>query len=112
VFRITLYLDKTTDLPGAGVIFPRASLARVDAASIRTTFCVADDTTNPGLAPLNATTTAVTLNCLNPTALTLAPSDRFWLWTGVRLATSPTINVSARVFVEGTTVSPPRINPA
>ncbi|HET8759669.1 MAG TPA: fibronectin type III domain-containing protein, partial [Nitrospiria bacterium] len=107
VFRVTLYMDKTTDAAGAGVIYPRASVSKVDASAVRTTVCVADDATNPGLTPLTATTTALTFNCLNAAPVTLAVTDRLWLWTGVRLTTSPTINVSARLFVEGTTGSPP-----
>ena len=107
VFRVLLYMDQTTDAAGSGTIYPKAFLALVDSAGTRTTFCMADDATNPGLAPLTATTTAVTLNCLNAAPLTLTPSDRLWLWTGVRLATPPTINVSARLFIEGTAVQPP-----
>jgi hypothetical protein len=107
VFRILLHLDKSTDVAGSGVIYPKAFLTSVTSSGLRTTLCTADDATNPGLAALSTTTTPVVLNCLNASAVTFAPSDRLWLWAGVRLATSPTVSVSARLFVEGTTTAPP-----
>jgi YD repeat-containing protein len=59
--------------------------------------------TTTGATALTTTLAEYTLNCAISSAVSLTPPDRFYLWTGVNLATAPgNKSVKAELDIEGT----------
>jgi YD repeat-containing protein len=90
---VTLWMRKTS---AAGTMYPRAKL-RLNSTT-GPAVCVAT-----GASPLTTTIASYTLTCSSTANVTMATSDRFYLWAGVNLTTAPGSNaVKAELDIEGT----------
>ena len=90
----TLWMRKTS---ASGTMYPRAKLALISNGTVGRVFCVVR-----GAAALTSTLTKYTLTATTTSNVTLATSDRFYLWVGVNQTAAPTTNTYAEVNVEGT----------
>jgi hypothetical protein len=89
----TLFMRKTASL---GTMTPRAKLFLNSTSG--TQFCIATGTT-----ALNTTVTSVSLSCRTTATITVASSDRFYLWVGVNLtAGSSSSTFKGELDIEGT----------
>jgi len=91
----TLWMRKSAT---AGTMTPRAKLYLNSATG--TLLCTASTTTT--LAVSTTTPTKYVLTCTTAAAVTLAKTDRLYLWVGVNISTSTTSTVNAVVHLEGT----------
>lgn len=90
----SLYMRKTGS---SGVIYPRAKLYRVDASDALTLLG-----TVTGATALTTTVTKYTLTVNTSSAVTFTPTDRFHVWVGLNITTSPNQNNYGELSVEGT----------
>jgi YD repeat-containing protein len=88
----TLWMAKTAT---AGTMFPRAKLNLNSAAG--TSICVLT-----GATALTTTLTKYTLTGTVPANVSMAASDRFYLWVGVNLTATTGVNNKAELDIEGT----------
>ena len=88
----SLWMSKTAT---GGTMFPRVKLNLNSAAG--TSICVLT-----GATALTTTLTKYTLTGTVPANVTMTASDRFYLWVGVNLTASPTVNNKAELDIEGT----------
>ncbi len=89
----TLWMDKSNN---NGTIYPRAKLNLNSAAGA--SLCMAT-----GPTALTTSTTKYTLACTTGTAVTMATTDRFYLWTGINMTAGVgSNNTTARIRIEGT----------
>jgi hypothetical protein len=91
--NFTLYMRKTASL---GTMTPRAKLFLNSA--VGTQFCTAT-----GATALNTTVAKISLSCKTSATITIASSDRFYLWVGVNLtAISSSNTFNGELDIEGT----------
>src|SRR5258708_471627 len=89
----TLWIRKTANL---GTMAPRAKLFLNSSSG--TQFCTAT-----GSTALTTTVTKVSLSCNTSAAITMAATDRFYLWVGVNLTgTSSSNTFQGELDIEGT----------
>jgi YD repeat-containing protein len=88
----SLWMRKTANV---GTVFPRAKI-RLNTAS-GSLFCTATGTT-----ALTTTVTKQTISCTTTANITMAASDRFYLWTGVNLTATSSTAFSGELDIEGT----------
>src|SRR5262249_10484424 len=89
---VELWMLKTAS---AGPMFPRVKLNLNSAAG--TSICVLTGTT-----ALTTTLTKYTLTGTVPANVTMSASDRFYLWVGVNLSATTSVNNRAELDIEGT----------
>jgi YD repeat-containing protein len=88
----SLWMAKTAT---AGTMFPRAKLNLNSAAG--TSICVVT-----GVTALSTTLTKYTLTGTVPANVTMTATDRFYLWVGVNLTATSSVNNKAELDIEGT----------
>ena len=88
----TLWMKKTAT---AGTMVPRVKL-RVNSAAGASILVVT------GTTPLTTTLTKYTLSGTVPANVSMGTSDRFYLWVGVNLTATTTVNNRAELDIEGT----------
>ncbi len=88
----SLWMKKTAT---AGTMFPRVKLNLNSAAG--SSICVVTGTT-----ALTTTLTKYTLNGTVPANVSMATSDRFYLWVGVNLTATTGVNNKGELDIEGT----------
>ncbi|HYJ84990.1 MAG TPA: IPT/TIG domain-containing protein [Pyrinomonadaceae bacterium] len=88
----TLWLKKSANV---GTMFPRAKL-RLNSAT-GTSLCTAT-----GSTALTTTLTKYTLTCTTAASVSMAATDRFYLWVGVNLTAGGSSNFQGTLNVEGT----------
>lgn len=88
----SLYMRKTST---SGVVYPRAKLYLNGASGAL--LCNVT-----GATALTTTITKYTLTATTSAAVSLATTDRFFVWVGVNVATAPSANTNAELNVEGT----------
>lgn len=88
----TLWMSKTANV---GTMFPRAKLNLNNAAGAA--LC-----SSTGSTALTTTLTKYTLSCTTATNISMAATDRFYLWVGVNLTAVSSSNFQASLNVEGT----------
>ena len=88
----SLYMRKTAT---SGTLYPRAKLYLNSASGT-----LLGNVT--GATALTTTVTKYTLTATTSTAVSMAASDRFYVWIGVNVTAAPTSNTNAELDVEGT----------
>ncbi len=88
----SLWMRKTASV---GTVFPRAKI-RLNSAT-GTLFCTATGTT-----ALTTTVAKQAISCTTTANITMAASDRFYLWTGVNLTATSSTAFSGELDIEGT----------
>ncbi len=88
----SLYMRKTANV---GTMTPRAKLFLNSSSG--TQFCTATGTT-----ALTTTVTKISLSCKTSSAITIASTDRLYLWVGVNLTAGSTSPFNGELDVEGT----------
>ena len=88
----TLWMSKTAS---AGTMLPRVKLNVNSAAG--SSICVVTGTT-----PLTTTLTKYTLTGTVPATVSMTAADRFYLWVGVNLTATTSVNNRAELDIEGT----------
>jgi YD repeat-containing protein len=88
----TLWMAKTAT---AGTMLPRVKLNLNSATG--SSICVVTGTT-----PLTTTLTKYTLTGTVPATVSMTATDRFYLWTGVNLTATSSVNNNAQLNIEGT----------
>lgn len=88
----TIWLKKSANV---GTMFPRAKLNLNSAAG--TSLCNAT-----GSTALTTTLTKYTLTCTTAATLSMAASDRFYVWVGVNLTAGGSSNFQGTLNIEGT----------
>src|SRR5207302_5550622 len=88
----TLWLNKTASV---GTMFPRAKLNLNSATG--TSLC-----STTGATALTTTLTKYTLTCTTAANISMATTDRFYLWVGVNLTATGSSNFQGSLNIEGT----------
>lgn len=89
------FLMWTRETASFGTMFPKVKLSLNSATG--TPLCSAT-----GAVPLNTTVSQYILSCTTTSSVTLATTDRFYLWVGISLTASPGANrVTAELDIEG-----------
>jgi YD repeat-containing protein len=88
----SLWMRKTANV---GTVFPRAKV-RLNSAT-GTLFCTAT-----GATALTTTVAKQTISCTTTANITMAATDRFYLWTGVNLTATSSTAFSGELDIEGT----------
>src|ERR1051326_4186338 len=87
-----LFMRKTANV---GTVFPRAKIRLNNATG--TLLCTATGTT-----ALSTTVKQQTISCTTTANLTMAATDRFYLWVGVNLKATSTSTFNGELDIEGT----------
>ena len=87
-----LFMRKTAN---TGTVFPRAKIRLNNATG--TLFCTATGTT-----ALSTSVTKQALSCTTTANISMAATDRFYLWVGVNLTATSTTTFSGELDIEGT----------
>ncbi|HEY2361274.1 MAG TPA: IPT/TIG domain-containing protein, partial [Candidatus Angelobacter sp.] len=87
-----LFMRKTAN---TGTVFPRAKIRLNNATG--TLFCTATGTT-----ALSTTVTKQAISCTNTANISMAATDRFYLWVGVNLTATSNTTFNGELDVEGT----------
>jgi hypothetical protein len=87
-----LFMRKTANV---GTVFPRAKIRLNNATG--TLLCTATGTT-----ALTTTVTKQAISCATTANITMAATDRFYLWTGVNLTAASATTFNGELDVEGT----------
>ncbi|MFL6311458.1 MAG: beta strand repeat-containing protein [Terriglobales bacterium] len=87
-----LFMRKTAN---TGTVFPRAKIRLNNATG--TLFCIATGTT-----ALSTTVKQQAISCTTTANISMAATDRFYLWVGVNLTATSTTTFSGELDIEGT----------